>query len=746
VTVTVRIPPATVRVLAVVSDQAIRVSIPGSTGGSGGGGGAVSSVFGRAGDVTAQSGDYAVAQITGLQDALDAKASEAFVLTAVDPYNVAFTGTGGQANVGDALVWVDGQIAGLYADLSGKAGLFSPTFTGAPSAPTAAGGTNTTQLATTAFVQGAVNAIIAAADAMVFKGVIDCSTNPNYPAADRGWTYKVSVAGKIGGASGVNVEAGDTLLCLTDGTASGDHATVGAQWNVTQTNLDGAVIGPASSVDGYFALFSGTSGKLLTSVSPTAVKAALGIVVADVSGFDAAVAANAAVVANTAKVTNATHTGDVTGSGALTIDKTAITGKAAVTAEAGVDYMLISDTSDSGNLKKALIPSGGGVTVRDEGTDIVVSAGAINFTGAGVTVTDVSGVPTVAIPGGSSGPTPLSSTSTGTQNDWSPGTLGADTIVNWSGASSLLATGISGGSDGYRLTFRNNAVNRIAVFAQSNTGSSSSNRISVGNRDPIIVLPGETTVLIHNGTNWLLAQQPSGGPRDNWNEMRITPGVTGSYGVLGTTAFDNGGTPNTQGIDGTPTTYKGSAPRSTWSTGAGAGTNTGVRTNPTTFHRGSTAGLGGGCGMFVWSFDTLPASAETWFVGFGPGTIAPSNIDASARLEQVGWGRDPADSAQVRLMHNDSAGTSTKVDLGATFPENTTVVFGGLIFMSAQADGFPTVLWRRDDPTVTPSVNDVTTNLITQDLRLQPILWMNNRAAAANYVMSSHQPMRLWCP
>lgn len=59
---------------------------------------------------------------------------------------------------------------------------------------------------------------------------------------------------------------------------------------------------------------------------------------------------------------NATHTGEVTGSTALTIDPTAITGKSAVTA-VGTDYVLISDTSDSGNLKKALVSdftSGGG--------------------------------------------------------------------------------------------------------------------------------------------------------------------------------------------------------------------------------------------------------------------------------------------------------------------------------------------------------------------------------------------------
>lgn len=103
-----------------------------------------------------------------------------------------------------------------------------------------------------------VDGIIAAQDAMVFKGVIDCSANPNYPAASRGWTYRVSVAGKIGGASGVNVEIGDILICLTDGTASGDQATVGSAWAVIQTNLDGALTAASLgvSVEAYDALLA----------------------------------------------------------------------------------------------------------------------------------------------------------------------------------------------------------------------------------------------------------------------------------------------------------------------------------------------------------------------------------------------------------------------------------------------------------------------------------------------------------
>ena len=80
--------------------------------------------------------------------------------------------------------------------------------------------------------------LFGAADAMLFMGVIDCSGNPKYPAADRGATYKVSVAGKIGGGSGLSVEVGDLLICLTDGTAEGTQAGVGASWAVLQTNLD----------------------------------------------------------------------------------------------------------------------------------------------------------------------------------------------------------------------------------------------------------------------------------------------------------------------------------------------------------------------------------------------------------------------------------------------------------------------------------------------------------------------------
>jgi len=87
-----------------------------------------------------------------------------------------------------------------------------------------------------------------AVDALVYKGVIDCSANPNYPAADAGHVYKVSVAGKIGGASGQAVLAEDLIICSADSTASGTEAAVGAFWSVIHVDTNQLPTQAAQSV------------------------------------------------------------------------------------------------------------------------------------------------------------------------------------------------------------------------------------------------------------------------------------------------------------------------------------------------------------------------------------------------------------------------------------------------------------------------------------------------------------------
>lgn len=73
-----------------------------------------------------------------------------------------------------------------------------------------------------------------------FKGSTDCSGNPNYPAANKGDAYVVTVAGKIGGAAGKSVDVGDMYLAIADN-AGGTEASVGTSWVVLEHNLVGAV-------------------------------------------------------------------------------------------------------------------------------------------------------------------------------------------------------------------------------------------------------------------------------------------------------------------------------------------------------------------------------------------------------------------------------------------------------------------------------------------------------------------------
>lgn len=90
------------------------------------------------------------------------------------------------------------------------------------------------------------------------KGGFDCSGNPNYPAASAGDLYIVTVAGKIGGSSGVSVSVGDFFF--TEANTSGGTSPTG--WNVTNLSdpagIDRLLVGLITST-----AFMMSSGKLL---------------------------------------------------------------------------------------------------------------------------------------------------------------------------------------------------------------------------------------------------------------------------------------------------------------------------------------------------------------------------------------------------------------------------------------------------------------------------------------------------
>ncbi len=85
------------------------------------------------------------------------------------------------------------------------------------------------------------------------KGDTDCSGNPNYPAGLKGDAYYVTVAGKIGGASGKSVDVGDVYVAKADN-AGGTEASVGTSWFVLEHNLSGVALLSGATFTGAVAV------------------------------------------------------------------------------------------------------------------------------------------------------------------------------------------------------------------------------------------------------------------------------------------------------------------------------------------------------------------------------------------------------------------------------------------------------------------------------------------------------------
>ena len=67
---------------------------------------------------------------------------------------------------------IDTELTAIASAISSKADLNSPALTGTPTSPTAGAGTNTTQVATTAFVQTALSAAFSTGMIMMWSGTI----------------------------------------------------------------------------------------------------------------------------------------------------------------------------------------------------------------------------------------------------------------------------------------------------------------------------------------------------------------------------------------------------------------------------------------------------------------------------------------------------------------------------------------------------------------------------------------------
>lgn len=110
---------------------------------------------------------------------------------------------------------IDNEFNSVAGAISSKADIASPTFTGTPAAPTASTGTNTTQLATTAFVTAALSAVYPVGSIYINAAV---STNPATLLGFGTWT--AFGAGKVL----VGLDAADTLFDTLEETGGSKDA------------------------------------------------------------------------------------------------------------------------------------------------------------------------------------------------------------------------------------------------------------------------------------------------------------------------------------------------------------------------------------------------------------------------------------------------------------------------------------------------------------------------------------------
>lgn len=131
----------------------------------------------------------------------------------------------GTAAVGSETAYAKGDH--VHPTDTSRAPLASPTFTGTPAAPTANTGTNTTQIATTAFVQTE----IANAVGNAFQSVVTSNSTISDASYKKGMFWVVGTAGTYVGQI---CEAGDTIYAVADKGSS--YST--SDFTVVQTNID----------------------------------------------------------------------------------------------------------------------------------------------------------------------------------------------------------------------------------------------------------------------------------------------------------------------------------------------------------------------------------------------------------------------------------------------------------------------------------------------------------------------------
>lgn len=373
---------------------------------------------------------------------------------------------------------------------------------------------------------------------------------------------------------------------------------------------------------------------------------------ANITDFATAVAANSAVAANTAKVSNANHTGDATGSTALTL--------ATVNANVGAFGLAGSVAAFTVNAK--------GLITAAANTAISIAAAAISdaTTAGRAMLTAATATAQTALldvfTSGAKGLAPASGGGTanylradGTWAAPTAGPAGSTTQIQYNNA------GVMAGSPNVEIEGVGAASQlRLEAIASPTTPASGGVAI-VGRADAGRTMPAfvsQDGVVRGLQTSWARSSQLVYKAQPGATAVSAfggaAPTATGTATAVNiTTANLIGYTPRVEYLVTTPAT----------TAIAGFRCTTGMVTIGA-----PSAGLGGFTFVGRWGTATgASTTTQRAFFGLGASLVAPTDVEPSSLVNQIGMGWDAADT-NVQIMFNDGSGTATKVDLGASFP------------------------------------------------------------------------------
>ena len=157
---------------------------------------------------------------------------------------------------------IDTEFNNIATAVATKADLASPTFTGTPAAPTASAGNNSTQIATTAYIDAAITAVKAAIFPVgaIYTAIV--STNPGTLLGFGTWTAFGA------GRTLVGLDAGNALFDTAEETGGSADAITVSHTHTGTTASNGAASGTLNSAFlGDFGNFTAASGVISLSQS-----------------------------------------------------------------------------------------------------------------------------------------------------------------------------------------------------------------------------------------------------------------------------------------------------------------------------------------------------------------------------------------------------------------------------------------------------------------------------------------------